>query len=123
MIRAGIDLVRVERLAGLDPAIRARFIRRVFTPAEQAQTDGRDESLAGLFAAKEAVSKALGCGIGQISWQEIEILRESSGEPRLILHGAAKTLADQKGLLQWSVSITHEGGMAAAVAVAAGAEA
>lgn len=123
MIRAGIDLVRVERLAELDPAIRARFIRRVFTPAEQAQADGRDESLAGLFAAKEAVSKALGCGIGQISWQEIEILRESSGEPRLILHGAAKTLADQKGLLQWSVSITHEGGMAAAVALAAGAEA
>jgi holo-[acyl-carrier protein] synthase len=123
VIRAGIDLVRVERLAELDPAIRARFIRRVFTPAEQAQADGRDESLAGLFAAKEAVSKALGCGIGQISWQEIEILRESSGEPRLILHGAAKTLADQKGLLQWSVSITHEGGMAAAVALAAGAEA
>lgn len=123
MIRAGIDLVRVERLAGLDPAIRARFLRRVFTPAEQAQADGRDESLSGLFAAKEAVSKALGCGIGQISWQEIEILRESSGEPRLILHGAAKTLADQKGLLQWSVSITHEGEMAAAVALAAGAEA
>ncbi|HBO34937.1 MAG TPA: ACP synthase, partial [Anaerolineaceae bacterium] len=74
----------------------------------------------GLFAAKEAVSKALGTGIGKVAWQDIEILHEWSGEPILHLHGNALLVAQEKGLRQWSVSITHDGGLAAAVAVAIG---
>ncbi|HHX08899.1 MAG TPA: holo-ACP synthase [Chloroflexi bacterium] len=120
MIKSGIDLVRTNRLAEVDPKIRERFLARVFTPAEQEQARGNFETLSGIFAAKEAVSKALGTGIGKVAWQDIEILHEPSGEPLLYLHNYANELAEIKGLKQWSVSITHDGGMAAAVAVAIG---
>lgn len=120
MIKTGIDLIRTNRLAEVDPAIRERFIKRVFTPTEQEQSGGDIESLSGIFAAKEAVSKVLGTGIGKVAWQEIEIIHAPSGEPSVQLHGKASEVAQQKGLRHWSVSITHDGGLAAAVAVAIG---
>lgn len=122
MIKSGIDLIRTNRLAEVNPLIRRRFIQRVFTQAEQAQAKDDNESLSGLFAAKEAVSKALGTGIGKVAWQDIEILHEWTGEPSVHLHGNALLVAEKKGLRQWSVSITHDGGLAAAVAVAIGNE-
>jgi len=64
----GVDMVKIDRFEHLDPAIRARFINRVYTPNEIQLCANRNESLAGRFAAKEAVSKALGCGIGPIRW-------------------------------------------------------
>ena len=118
MIKCGIDLLRTSRLANVNPAIRARFILRVYTQAEIAQAQENNETLSGIFAAKEAVSKALGTGIGKVAWQEIEILHASSGEPSVLLHGVALEVAQAKGLTEWAVSITHEGGMAAAVPVA-----
>ncbi len=118
MIKSGIDLLRTSRLAHVNPAIRERFIRRVYTVAEIAQARDDNETLSGIFAAKEAVSKALGTGIGKVAWQDIEILHAPSGEPSVILHGTALEVAQAKGLVEWAVSITHEGGMAAAVAVA-----
>ncbi len=74
-LRSGIDLIEIARLEGIRPEIRERFLRRVFTIQEL--EDARDSNLhlAGRFAAKEAVAKALGCGIGPVSWQEIEIRR------------------------------------------------
>lgn len=120
MIKSGIDLIRTNRLAEADPKIRERFLARVFTPAEQEQAKGNLETLSGIFAAKEAVSKALGTGIGKVGWQDIEILHETSGEPMVYLHNYAQEAAQLKGLTDWSVSITHDGGMAAAVAVAIG---
>ncbi len=120
MIKSGIDVVRTNRLPEVDPKSRERFLARVFTPAEQVQARGNFETLSGIFAAKEAVSKALGTGIGKVAWQDIEILHEPSGEPLLYLHNYANELAETKGLKQWSVSITHDGGMAAAVAIAIG---
>lgn len=120
MIKTGIDLIRTNRLAEVDPAIRERFIKRVFTPTEQEQARGDLESLSGIFAAKEAISKVLGTGIGKVAWQEIEIIHAPSGEPSVQLHGKASEVAQQKGLRHWSVSITHDGGLAAAVAVAIG---
>lgn len=120
MIKTGIDLIRTNRLEAVNPRIRERFIQRVFTQAEQAQAKDDNETLSGLFAAKEAVSKALGTGIGKVAWQDIEILHEWSGEPILHLHGNALLVAQDKGLRQWSVSITHDGGLATAVAVAIG---
>ena len=92
--------------------------QRPYTEAEIAQAQDDNETLSGIFAAKEAVSKALGTGIGKVSWQDIEILHAPSGEPGVILHGVAQEVARAKGLAEWAVSITHEGGMAAAVAVA-----
>jgi holo-[acyl-carrier protein] synthase len=117
-LRTGIDLVEIYRLEQLDSAIRARFLERVFTPTELAESRGQLPSLAGRFAAKEAVAKAMGCGIGPISWQEIEIQRGEQGEPVLKLSGNAHRIADELGLVSWSISISHTREHAVAVAVA-----
>ena len=115
----GVDMVKIERFQTLHPAIRARFINRVYTPTEIKLCANRDESLAGRFAAKEAVAKTLGCGIGLVHWQDIEILAEKDLQPVLVLHALAKQTAREKGLTQWAVSITHtrEYAMAFVVAV------
>jgi holo-[acyl-carrier protein] synthase len=120
MLRTGIDLVEISRFEELNPAIRERFFQRVFTPQELREAQGLMPSLAGRFAAKEAVAKALGCGIGPVAWREIEIREGSLGEPVLELHGAARLLADQYGLVEWAISISHTRAQAAAVAVALG---
>src|SRR5690606_39110550 len=98
MIKCGIDILRISRLAEVNPAIRARFIVRVYTEAEIAQAQGANDTLTGIFAAKEAVSKALGTGIGKVAWQDIEILHAPSGEPGVFLHGVALEVAQAKGL-------------------------
>ena len=77
-------------------------------------------SLAARFAAKEAVAKALGTGIGPITWQEIEVCRGRSGEPILYLHGAAKQLAESQNLSTWSLSMSHTQNHAIAFVVAMG---
>jgi holo-[acyl-carrier protein] synthase len=120
VLRTGIDLIELERLEQLDEVVRARFLQRVFTPQELEDAAGRLSTLSGRFAAKEAAAKALGCGIGAVSWREIEILRGLAGEPVLKLHGAAAELAARQGIDQWSVSITHNRTTAAAVVVALG---
>jgi holo-[acyl-carrier protein] synthase len=119
-LRTGIDIVEIGRLEEINPAIRARFIERVFTPLEQQLMRGSYPSMAGRFAAKEAVSKALGTGIGRVNWRHIEIRRGPAGEPLLQLHGFAREVADRLGLRTWSVSISHGRDHAVAVAVALG---
>lgn len=119
-LRTGIDLIEVERFRTQKPGIRERFLERVYTEAEILYSGGNDQHLAGRFAAKEAVAKALGCGIGKVSWQEIEILNDEAGAPVLHLHGKAAEQAAELGLTDWSVSITHLREYAAAVAVGSG---
>ncbi|MFZ3071120.1 MAG: holo-ACP synthase [Anaerolineaceae bacterium] len=118
MIKCGVDFIKINRLDEVNPAIRARFIQRVFTSLEQTQLGENTEALAGVFAAKEAVSKALGTGIGKVHWQDIEIIHAQSGEPEVRLHGQALAVAQAKSLKEWSVSISHDGGYAVAMAVA-----
>ncbi len=118
--RTGIDLIEVPRFEAQSPEIRRRFIERVFTPAERAYCGENAQHLAGRFACKEAVSKALGVGIGKIGWQDIEILNDENGRPCLCLHGEAAAEAERQGLKQWTVSITHVKSMAAASVVALG---
>lgn len=84
-----------------------RFLRRFFTTQEQAYCHGRAASLAGRFAVKEAVGKALGTGIGDIRWVDIEVVCDERGKPELRLHHAAKELAAARGLTQWAVSLSH----------------
>ena len=120
ILRSGVDILEIARLAGLKPEIRQRFLERVFTPLELAQIGHSDSSMAGRFAAKEAVAKALGTGIGPVSWQEIEIQRGAAGEPVLNLSGKAQQLSDTLGLETWSISISHTNTHAVALAVAAG---
>ncbi len=122
ILRTGIDLLEIGRMADISTSIRQRFIQRVFTEAEIDQCQDSNPSLAGLFCVKESVAKALGCGIGPVSWQEIEILSDPNGAPKILLHGHAARLADSLGLTTWSVSITHTRGMAAASVTAIGFE-
>jgi holo-[acyl-carrier protein] synthase len=117
-LAVGTDLVEICRIAALVERHGERFTGRVFTPGELADCGGRAESLAARWAAKEAVAKALGTGIGAMSWQEIEVLRGDSGCPTVQLHGRAATLAVERGLARWALSLAHDGGMALAFVVA-----
>jgi holo-[acyl-carrier protein] synthase len=119
-IATGVDLLEIERMRAAVATHGERFLQRVFTPLELEANAQKMESLAGRFAAKEAVAKALGCGIGDVAWKEIEILRAESGAPRLILHGAAERIASEQGLASWSLSLSHSQSHAVAVAVAIG---
>jgi holo-[acyl-carrier protein] synthase len=114
----GIDLVEIERFSRIDPKIKERFCRRVFTGKEIAAAENKDERYAGKFAAKEAAAKALGCGIGDINWHDLEIINDPKGKPILHLYGEAERLAREIGWVSWTVSITHTSITAAAVITA-----
>jgi len=117
-LRCGIDLIDIERVEGGITRLGERFLNRFFTARERADCEDRPYRLAARLAAKEAVSKALGTGIGDIQWVEIEILSDARGRPILHLHGAAQTLSDSLGITQWDVSLTHTTTTAAAIAIA-----
>jgi holo-[acyl-carrier protein] synthase len=117
-VLSGIDLISLDRLDGLRPEIRERFIKRVCTTREIEDADGQQTSILGKVAAKEAVSKALECGIAAVGWKSIEILSKENGAPYIVLHGSALQAAEQLGIFSWSISITHERTHAAAAAIA-----
>jgi holo-[acyl-carrier protein] synthase len=119
MIRCGIDMIECERIAGGIERLGERFLNRFFTAGEREDCNDVPHRLAARFAGKEAVGKALGTGIGDVSWVEIEIrVNNPRGRPVLILHGAARQLADELGLAEWDISLTHTQDMASAVVVA-----
>jgi holo-[acyl-carrier protein] synthase len=120
MLRTGVDLVEINRIQGTVKRYGDRFLKRVYTPHELAEVGSNISSLAARFAAKEAVSKALGSGIGTVAWQEIEIQRGPANQPILHLHGAAQELANYLGLKEWSVSLSHSALLAIAFVVAWG---
>jgi len=120
ILRTGVDLVEIERLARLSPVIFPRFLNRVYTTSEITEANGSLTYLAGRFAVKEAVSKVLGTGIGKVGWQHIETLRGVHGEPMLYLHETAAELAKKEELVNFSVSITHSNSLAIAFVVATG---
>lgn len=106
-LKTGIDLVEIERIRAAVERHGERFLSRIFTTQERTQTREVIASLAARFAAKEAVAKALGTGIGDIRWNDIEILRGENREPLLHLHGEAQRIAHQQSLTNWSVSLSH----------------
>lgn len=123
IVGIGLDLCEIRRIR---TAIeRPRFVDRVYTAAEAQRIRGaselrRGEIAAGLFAAKEAVSKALGTGFAGFGTADIEITPDDAGCPRCALRGKAldraRALCGGDGFTVW-VSVTHENGMAAATAV------
>lgn len=121
MIGLGIDLVDVDRMrAALDRT--PTLAERVFTAGERAYADAaRDpaERYAVRFAAKEAVMKALGVGLGSIDWHDVEVLRADSGAPSLRITGRAAALAADLGVSAWHLSLTHTERSAGAVVIAA----
>jgi holo-[acyl-carrier protein] synthase len=108
----GIDIVETARIRKLVDEHGARFLDRVFTAAEQsycARSPKRYyEHLAGRFAAKEAVLKVLGTGWrGGIAWTDIEVVKEVSGQPRIVLTGECLRIARELGITSWHVSLSH----------------
>jgi holo-[acyl-carrier protein] synthase len=120
VIGIGTDLVEVERFR----AVMARtptIVQRVFTADEQAYAEKKrdpTERYAVRWAAKEAVMKALGVGIGEVDLKEIEVVRAESGAPSVALHGRAAAVADSRGVTTWQLSLTHTDSAAHAIAVA-----
>ncbi|GAB4455496.1 MAG: hypothetical protein Kow0070_03880 [Anaerolineales bacterium] len=119
-LATGVDLIEISRIEEVLARHGRHYLERIYTPAELEQCGRRVESLAGRFAAKEAVAKALGCGIGDVTWREIEILGDEQNAPVLTLHGAAELKARELGVTNWSVSISHSQSHAVAVVVGVG---
>ena len=120
ILKTGIDVIEIPRVQAALDRHGERFLKRVFTDLEIFECRGKADALAVRFAAKEAASKALGTGIGPISWRDVETLHKWSGEPYLVLHGAAERIANQLGLAVWAVSLSHSRENAIAVVVATG---
>ena len=119
-ITTGVDLIELIRVEGAIQRHGNQFLERIYTPKEIDHFKDSLESLAVRFAAKEAVSKALGSGIGNVNWQEIEILRDDMDAPVLNLHGKALQRAELLGFRKWSVSLSHTDRYAVAFVVALG---
>lgn len=109
MIGLGVDIVEIERI---ELAIKKndKFMTRLFTELEVQyikNKGSKNETVAGLFAAKEAVSKVLGTGISNFTWQDIEIDHTPEGQPIVLLHGGAKERGLVIGVNQVLLSIAH----------------
>jgi holo-[acyl-carrier protein] synthase len=118
----GIDLVDFPRIEEMVEKHGNRFLDRIFTANEQAyaaSNRNRTEKLAGRFAAKEAILKLMGTGWrGKIAWTDIEIINNAAGRPEVKLYGEVEKIAENLGVEQISVSITHTANFAIASAVA-----
>lgn len=117
----GIDVVEVDRIQSSMDEFGEQFLDRIFTVEERAYCDAqknKELSYAARFAAKEAISKAFGTGIGKsVGWKDLEIIRKDSGEPTVHLHGKAQEYADELGITEVKISLTHAKHYAAANAV------
>ena len=120
----GIDLVDTERIAGVIERQGEAFLRRVFTDTERAYCEShaapraKHASYAARWAAKEAVAKALGTGIGEhAALHEIEVTRSDSGQPGILLHGRAAETAARMGVREITVSLSHTESTAAAFVI------
>lgn len=123
----GIDIVETSRIVEMLDEHGPRFIERCFTDAEreyaEASAKRRLERYAVRFAAKEAVLKALGTGWRNgVSWRDIGIVHEPSGQPKVVLAGRCAEIARERGISQWHVSLSHTDLMAMASVIAVGAD-
>ena len=112
----GIDIIKVDRIRAALERFGPRFTKRVLTESERRYVRDRPETMAGRWAAKEAVSKVLGLGVRGIGWRDIEIERLPTGQPAVRLHGRAAARAEQLAMGRIAVSITHESDYAVAIA-------
>ncbi len=122
IVAHGIDLVDCPRIEQMIERHGERFVNRVFTATEQAyarSSRNEVEKLSGRFAVKEAVLKLIGTGWrGKIAWTDIEVINNAAGQPEVTIRGEVKRIADELGIEQISVSITHTANFAIASAIA-----
>ena len=112
IIGHGVDIVEISRISELIEAHGDRFLTRCFTDGERKYADTgqkrRAERYAARFAAKEAVLKVIGTGWRDgISWRDIDIIREPSGQPKLEISGRCAEIAKKLGIVSWNVSLSH----------------
>jgi holo-[acyl-carrier protein] synthase len=122
-LSTGVDIIELDRIHRALERYGDRFLTRLYTPEEIARYGKRLPELAARFAAKEAVSKALGVGINHMSahgigWREVEVLPDPLGKPVVRLTGRARQLAQEQGLRQWAISLSHGRDYAVAFVVA-----
>src|SRR6516165_6460103 len=120
ILGVGIDIIEVARIEGSYAKFGERFLKRILLPNEIAYCLSHKAPgpfLAARFAAKEAISKAFGTGIGaQLGWQDMEVCRKESGEPFVVLHGAGQVLLQTRSARAVLISLSHTQAHAAAVA-------
>ncbi len=121
ILGVGIDIIEVSRIAGSYEKFGERFLKRILHPAEINYCLSHKNPapfLAARFAAKEAISKAFGTGIGaQLAWQDMEVGRKESGEPFVILHGNGEKLLKERNARIVLISLSHTLDHATAVAI------
>lgn len=122
--RIGVDIVEIDRIDAAIKRFGRRFLYRILTPNELRDVGDPPKlpSVAARFAAKEAVSKALGTGIRGFSFRDIEVTRNTQGAPSIRLHGNAAEIAKAQGIDRVLISLSHARTVAIAMAVAEGAE-
>jgi len=120
VIAVGVDLIEISRIEAILKRHGDRFLDRVYTEGELAYAQRRLSALATRWAAKEATAKALGTGIGQVGFREIEVICDAQGKPELHLHGNAAHLAARLNLSQFVLSLSHTANYALAFVVAQG---
>lgn len=106
-ISTGIDIIEIQRIKQAISRWNNAFLERIYTKSELEICRGFYPSLAARFAAKEAVMKALGSGTLGINWRDIEILSNENNAPFVELHGSARQKAEELGLIEFSISISH----------------
>ncbi len=117
-LSTGIDLIEIDRIAKAVDRFGDRFLNRIYTAREIRYSRRRIPELAVRFAAKEAVTKALGTGLRGVGWREIEVISDRRGKPHILLHGGAAARAEKIGLNHFAVSLTHSVELGAAFVVA-----
>ena len=119
----GTDCVQIDRIEKLLNQFEEKTLKRLFTPTEIARADkstcaeNKIRTFAKRFAAKEAVSKALGTGLGKIGLTDIEVQNQSTGQPQIVLHGAAQIFAQTHGIKRVHISLSHSEVYAIATAI------
>ncbi|AGZ81779.1 holo-ACP synthase [Campylobacter fetus] len=110
----GIDIVKIDRITSVKSKFESKFIDKFLLPSEVSLVKN-DANLAGIWAAKEAASKALGCGIGaELSFLDVEIYKDKKGAPKLKFN---ENIVKKFNIKNTSLSITHDGGFAIAAVI------
>ena len=120
MLSVGVDIIEISRIGRAIERWGERFLHRIYTPRELALCRGRVPELAARFAAKEAISKALGTGLVGVSWIEMEVLADTRGRPLVALHARAAARAQALGLSEFAISLSHSRDFAVASVVSLG---
>ncbi len=106
-ISVGVDIVEISRIRKAISTWPNSFMERVYTQNEIQTCNNVASRLAARFAAKEAVMKALGTGATGISWHDIEVISEKNGAPSVQLHGKAYDKAQENGIKEFAISVSH----------------